>query len=56
VEVGPEQGLPNRGVINCDNVITIPKTALEPSPVGHLDHGKRAELDRALRYSLDVIY
>jgi mRNA interferase MazF len=56
VEVGREQGLPDRGVISCDNVITIPKTALEPSPVGHLDQGKRAELDRALRYSLDVIY
>jgi len=56
VEIGPEQGLPDRGVINCDNVITIPKTALEPSPVGFSTQGKRAELDRTLRYSLDVIY
>jgi mRNA-degrading endonuclease toxin of MazEF toxin-antitoxin module len=43
-------------VISCDNVITIAKTDLDPQPVGHLDPGARAELDRALRYSLDIVY
>ncbi len=56
VEVGPEHGLPERAVINCDNLITIPKDRLDPRPVGRLDSGTRAQLDRALRYSLDIIY
>lgn len=56
VEVGPAHGLPERAVINCDNIITIPKTVLDHQPVGHLDPPARAELDRALRYALDIIY
>ncbi len=56
VEVGPQQGLPERAAINCDNVVTVAKTDLDPRPVGTLDLGTRAELDRALRYSLDIIH
>lgn len=56
VEVGPEHGLPDRAVINCDSIMTIPKTALDPKPVGSLGPGARAVLDRAIRFSLDVIY
>ena len=56
VEVGPEHGLSDRAVINCDNVITVAKTDLDQEPVGNLDLGTRAELDRALRYALDIIY
>lgn len=56
VEVGPEHGLPDRAVINCDNIITVPKADLDTEPVGRLDMGTRAMLDRALRYSLDIIY
>ncbi len=56
VQVGPEHGLPDRAVISCDNVITVAKTDLDPNPVGKLDSGTRAVLDRALRYSLDIIY
>lgn len=56
VEVGPEHGLPDRAVINCDNVITLARADLDEKPVGRLDMGTRAILDRALRYSLDIIY
>lgn len=56
VGVGPAQGLPERAVINCDNLMTIPVAALDPKPIGRLDAGARAELDRALRYALDIIY
>jgi mRNA interferase MazF len=56
VEVGPAHGLPDRAVINCDNLVTVGKNRLDPQPVGHLDPGARAELDRALRYSLDIVY
>ncbi len=56
VDLGPEQGLPEPCVINCDNVITIPVDALDPDPVGQLDEITRAQLDRALRFALDIIY
>ena len=56
VEVGPEHGLPERCVISCDNVITIPIEDLDSEAVGHLDEVERAELDRALRFALDIVY
>jgi mRNA interferase MazF len=56
VEIGSDEGLPEPCVINCDNVITIPVAALDPEPVGRLDEPKRAALDRAIRFALDVIY
>jgi mRNA interferase MazF len=56
VEVGPEQGLPVAGAISCDNLLTVPQAMLDPAPVGRLDEVKRAELDRALRYALDIRY
>ena len=56
VELGSEHGLPERCVISCDNVITVPLGDLDAAPVGHLDEVARAQLDRALRYALDIIY
>lgn len=56
VEVGPQHGLPERSVISCDNVITIPLTAFDDDPIGHLDLATRAALDRSLRYALDILY
>ena len=56
VELGPEQGLPEACVINCDNVITIPLDDLDDEPVGHLYEITRARLDEALRYALDIVY
>lgn len=56
VEIGPAQGLPVPCAISCDNVITVPIDDLDREPVGRLDEVKRAELDRALRYALDIIY
>lgn len=56
VQIGPEQGLPERCVISCDNVINVPVADLDPTPVGRLDEVARAALDRALRYALDIVY
>ncbi len=56
VEVGPDHGLPEQAVINCDNIITIGKRRLDARPTGQLDELTRARLDQALRYSLDIIY
>jgi mRNA interferase MazF len=56
VEVGPEQGVPETSVIACDNVLTVPQAVLDARAAGQLDEVKRAELDRALRYALDIRY
>ena len=56
VEVGPDEGLPEACVISCDNVVTVPKSMLRESPVGHLGPEKRAAVDGALRYALDIQY
>jgi mRNA interferase MazF len=56
VEVGPEQGLPEAGGIACDNIVTVPKASLDSEPVGSLGLQKRVELDRALRFALDIVH
>ena len=56
VPVGPAEGLPQECVISCDNIITVPVEDLDRLPVGVLDEVKRSQLDRALRYALDIIY
>jgi mRNA interferase MazF len=56
VQVGSAEGLPEASVVSCDNLVTVPKAVLDPDPVGRLDLEKRVELDRALRYALDIQY
>ena len=56
VLIGAAQGLPQDCVISCDNVITVPLEDLDEVSVGVLDEVKRSELDRALRYALDIVY
>ena len=56
VELGPEHGLPERCVISCDNVMTVPLDAFDDEAVGHLDEPTRARLDQALRYALDIAH
>ena len=56
VEIGPEEGLPETCVISCDNVLTVPLDDLDERAIGHLDEIKRSQLDRALRYALDIVY
>ena len=56
VEVGPANGLDSPSVISCDNIITIPLTALDDDPFGHLVLATRAALDHALKYALDILY
>lgn len=55
VELGPNEGLPETCVINCDTLASIPQSSLDPERVGVLDFSKRVALDRALRYSLDIL-
>lgn len=54
VGVGSEHGLPAGSVINCDNLVTVPASRLDPEAAGHLDFWTRLEVDRTLAYSLDI--
>ena len=54
VEVGPEEGLPERSVINCDNILTISQGLLDSEALGRLVISRIEELDTALRYSLGI--
>ena len=56
VELGRAHGVPEASAISCDNLLTMPQAALDSAPIGRLDEVKRAELDRALRYALDIRY
>jgi hypothetical protein len=42
-------------MISCDHVIAVPLGDLDGEPVGHLDEVARGQLERALRYALDII-
>ncbi len=55
VRLGSENGLPTECVVNCDHVMTVRADRLEPGPVGRLSFPQRVELDRALRYALDIL-
>ncbi|MCY3849974.1 MAG: type II toxin-antitoxin system PemK/MazF family toxin [Acidimicrobiaceae bacterium] len=56
VEIGTEEGLPQPCVISCDSILSVPVGDLDPVPVGRLSEIKRAQLDQALRYALDIVY
>lgn len=56
VEIGSDEGLPEASVITCDNIVTLPMATLSSGRVGHLSLEKRAELDHAIRYALDIRY
>lgn len=56
VEIGPAEGVAHASAVSCDSVLSIPLHAFDPVPVGRLNTSKRAELDRALRYALDIAY
>lgn len=54
VSLGSEEGLRQKSVASCDNLVTVPKSELDPDPVGSLGTPKLVQLDWALRYALDI--
>ena len=56
VRLGLEQGLPKECAASCDNLLTVPKSGFEQSPVGVLGPDKIIELDHALRFALEIAY
>lgn len=56
VAVGPEQGLREESVINCDRILSVSADLIAPKPIGTLDLATRVLLDKALRYSLEIVF
>lgn len=56
VHLGKEEGLPEACVASCDNVLTLPKDVLDSNPLGEIGADKIPELDRALRFALDISF
>lgn len=53
VILGPEDGLPKKCVINLDTIITIRKSLLKEK-ISHLSKGKIDEINRAIKFALDL--
>ena len=53
VDVGTEEGLKAESSIHCDELVSLPKSALTQY-VGQLSVAKMAELGRALKAALDL--
>ena len=53
VKVGKREGLPKTGVVNCDWLVTIPKSALAER-TGSLSRAKLDQLNDALRFALGL--
>lgn len=56
VPLGKVEGMPEECVANCDNVLTVPKDLLDPDPVGEIGVEKIPQLDRALRFALEISF
>lgn len=56
VDVARRRGLGGDSVISCDNVVSVPKSAIDTRRIGSLTLVERISLDHALRYALDIAY
>jgi len=53
VPVGPANGLGQASVISCDNIVTVPKTALGRK-IGYLLPSQEADLTKAIYATFDL--
>lgn len=53
IPVGQANGLGHDGVVNCDNIVTIPKTTLGER-IGYLLPAQEAALTAAIRAAFDL--
>jgi len=54
VPVGPVNGLDHDGVVSCDNILTVPTSALGRH-VGHLFPAQEVGLADAIRAAFDLV-
>ncbi|PZS13649.1 MAG: mRNA interferase MazF3, partial [Pseudonocardiales bacterium] len=50
---GSANGLDHDSVVSCDNIVTVPKDALDRH-IGYLFPGQEAELTKAIRAAFDL--
>jgi mRNA interferase MazF len=53
VDIGPEDGLKTESCIHCDELVSLPKSALT-NYVGHLSEQKHDDLNLALKIALGL--
>ena len=53
VRLGHREGLPRPCVVNLDNILTVPEVRLTRL-LGTLSHEKADELNRAIKFALDI--
>jgi len=51
--VGPDNGLDGHGVVSCDNIVTVPTSALGPQ-IGFLLDSQEAALSAAIHAAFDL--
>lgn len=56
ISVGRAEGLTRDCVINCDQLVSIVRSAIDDRAVGSLSPEKVVELDRALRFALGIVF
>lgn len=54
VPVGPDEGLKHESAVHCDQLVSLPKSALTDY-VGMLSESRSRELNQALAVALDLI-
>lgn len=55
VELKPDEvGLPRQSYVLTHELYTVPRSRFDDEPVGELPVGRWLELDRSLRYALDL--
>lgn len=54
--VGGAEGVPKPSVVSLDNILTVPRQLLDGDALGALGAERIPELDRALRYALQIRY
>lgn len=53
VPLGKEDGMPDKCVVNLDEILTIPKSRITER-ITHLSSDKLAEVDKAIVFALDL--
>ena len=53
IPVGPANGLDKTCVVSCDNIVTVPKSALGPQ-IGYLLPAQEAALTEAIHAAFDL--
>ncbi len=54
VQLGRDEGLRRESEAACEAMMTLDKSDIDPAPLGSLEQGRLAEVDRAIARALDI--